>query len=234
MNRSVFVTGGNRGIGAAVAAAFAADGDKVAASHRTGSPPDGVLGVHADVTVPGQVEKALREAEAAHGPVEVVVANAGITRDRPALRMSDEQFEEVLSTNLTGAFATVRAALTSMLPARRGRVVLVSSALGFLGSPGQTNYASAKAGLVGMARSLAWELGDRGITVNVVAPGIIETDMTAPLSERRMEDLMRMTPLGRPGRVEEVVAAVRFLASEQASYITGAVLPVSGGIGMGH
>ncbi|MEU6084034.1 SDR family oxidoreductase [Streptomyces sp. NPDC047108] len=234
MNRSVFVTGGNRGIGAAVAAAFAAAGDKVAASHRSGIPPEGVLGVRADVTAPGEVEKALREAEAAHGPVEVVVANAGITRDRPALRMSDEHFEEVLRTNLTGAFATARAALKSMLPARRGRVILLSSALGFLGSPGQANYAASKAGLVGMARSLAWELGDRGITVNVVAPGIIKTDMTEPLSEKRMADLMRMTPLGRPGTVDEVVAAVRFLASEEAGYITGAVLPVSGGIGMGH
>ncbi|MEV6318580.1 SDR family oxidoreductase [Streptomyces sp. NPDC051776] len=233
MNRSVFVTGGNRGIGAAVAAAFTATGDKVAASHRSGGPPKGVLGVRADVTASGEVEKALREAEKAHGPVEVVVANAGITGDRPALRMSDEQFEEVLRTNLTGAFATARAALRSMLPARRGRIVLLSSALGFLGSPGQANYAASKAGLVGMARSLVWELGDRGVTVNVVAPGIIETDMTELLSEKRMAELMRMTPLGRPGRVDEVVAAVRFLASEEAGYITGAVLPVGGGIGMG-
>ncbi|MEV0977237.1 3-oxoacyl-ACP reductase FabG [Streptomyces sp. NPDC049915] len=233
MNRSVFVTGGNRGIGHAVARAFADDGDRVAVSHRTGSPPDGVLGVKADVTEPGALERALREAEAEHGPVEVLVANAGITRDTPMLRMTDEDFDDVLRTNLTGAFAAVRAAVRSMLPARRGRIVLVSSVLGFLGSPGQTNYAASKAALPGLARSLAWELGDRGITVNVVAPGIITTDMTATLSERRMSDVMRMTPLGRPGTVDDVVAAIRFLAGEEAGYITGAVLPVSGGLGMG-
>ncbi|ASU81878.1 3-oxoacyl-ACP reductase FabG [Nocardiopsis gilva YIM 90087] len=234
MNRSVFVTGGSRGIGLAVARAFAADGDKVAVCHRSGNPPEGLLGVKADVAEPAEVERAVREAEAEHGAVEVLVANAGITQDTPLLRMSDQQFGDVLATNLTGAFNAVRTAVRSMLPARRGRVVLLSSALGFLGAPGQTNYAASKAGLMGLARSLAWELGDRGITVNVVAPGIISTDMTAALSERRMDDVMRMTPLGRPGTVDEVVAAIRFLASEDASYITGAVLPVSGGLGMGH
>ncbi|CAM3658177.1 3-oxoacyl-[acyl-carrier-protein] reductase [Nocardiopsis rhodophaea] len=234
MNRSVFVTGGNRGIGLAVARAFAADGDKVAVCHRSGNPPEGLFGVTADVTKPTEVERAVREAEAEHGSVEVLVANAGITQDTPLLRMSDQQFEDVLATNLTGAFNTVRTAVRSMLPGRRGRVILLSSALGFLGAPGQTNYAASKAGLMGLARSLAWELGDRGITVNAVAPGIISTDMTAALSERRMDDVMRMTPLGRPGTVDEVVAAIRFLASEDASYITGAVLPVSGGLGMGH
>jgi len=237
MSRSVFITGGNRGIGLAVAKAFAADGDRVAVTHRGEGRPEGLpgalLAVRADVAAPGEVELALKEAETAHGPVEVVVANAGITRDGPMLRMSDEAFDEVIRTNLTGAFATVRAAVRSMLAERRGRVVLLSSALGFLGSPGQTNYAASKTGLLGLARSLVWEIGDRGITVNVVAPGIIDTGMTAALSAKRMEELMRMTPLGRPGSVDEVVAAVRFLAGESAGYITGAVLPVSGGIGMG-
>jgi 3-oxoacyl-[acyl-carrier protein] reductase len=234
MSRSVFVTGGNRGIGLAVARSFAAAGDRVAVTYRSGEPGEGLLCLKADVTVPEQVEGAMAEAEAAHGAVEVVVANAGITMDTPMLRMKESQFEEVLRTNLTGAFTTVRTAVRSMLPARKGRIILVSSALGFLGSPGQTNYAASKAGLLGLARSLAWELGSRNITVNLVAPGIIATDMTKPLSKSRMDDLMRMTPLGRPGTVDEVVAAVQFLASEGAGYVTGAVLPVSGGIGMGH
>lgn len=233
MNRSVFITGGNRGIGLATALAFAAAGDRVAVTHRSGEVPGSLLGLRADVTVPGEVEGALAAAEAAHGPVEVVVANAGITTDAPLLRMTDEQFENVLATNLTGAFRTVRAATRSMLLARRGRIVLLSSALGFLGAPGQTNYASSKTGLPGLARALVWELGGRGVTVNVVAPGIIATEMTAHLPERRMTDLMRMTPLGRPGTVDEVVAAICFLASDAASYITGAVLPVGGGLGMG-
>ncbi|MFB6818399.1 3-oxoacyl-ACP reductase FabG [Streptomyces sp. NPDC056347] len=234
MNRSVFVTGGSRGIGLAVARAFAEDGDKVAICHRSGASPEGLLGVKADVTQAAELEDALRTAEEAHGPVEVLVANAGITQDTPLLRMTDAAFDNVLRTNLTGAFAAVRAATRSMLRERRGRVILLSSALGFLGAPGQTNYAASKAALVGLARSLVWELGDRGITVNVVAPGIIATDMTASLSDRRMEDVMRMTPLARPGTVDEVVHAIRFLAGPGASYITGAVVPVSGGLGMGH
>lgn len=233
MSRSVFVTGGSRGIGLAVARAFAELGDRVAVCQRSGTAPEGVLALRADVTRPQEVARALQEAEAAHGPVEVLVANAGITRDVPLPRMTDEQFDEVLRTNLSGVFHTVRPAVRSMLPARRGRVILLSSALGFLGAPGQVNYAATKSGLLGLARSLVWELGARGITVNVVAPGIISTDMTAELSERRMAQLMGMTPLGRPGTTSEVVAAVRFLASEEASYITGAVLPVSGGLGMG-
>ncbi|MGW0752644.1 3-oxoacyl-ACP reductase FabG [Streptomyces sp. NPDC002587] len=233
MSRSVFVTGGNRGIGLAVARAMAADGDRVAVGHRTGTPPDGLLGVRCDVTDDASVRAAFAAVAAEQGPVEVLVANAGITRDTLLLRMDDATFDEVLETNLKGVFRTVRAAAGGMLAARRGRIVLVSSALGFLGSPGQTNYAAAKTALLGFARSLAWELGSRGITVNLVAPGIIDTDMTGGLTERRMKEVMGMTPLGRPGTAEEVAAAVRFLASEQAGYVTGAVLPVGGGIGMG-
>ncbi|SFW70671.1 3-oxoacyl-ACP reductase FabG [Amycolatopsis australiensis] len=233
MSRSVLITGGGRGIGLATARAFADDGEKVAITHRSGSAPPGVLGIHADVTVDGDLERAVEKAEAEHGPIEVLVANAGITADTLLPAMPPERFEEVLATNLTGAYRTVRAAIRGMLLARTGRVVLLSSALAFLGAPGQTNYAASKAGLAGLARSLAWEVGGRGITVNVVAPGIIDTDMTKPLPGPRMADLMRMTPLGRTGTAEEVAAAIRFLASPAASYITGAVLPVGGGLGMG-
>ncbi|MEL3944546.1 MULTISPECIES: SDR family oxidoreductase [Streptomyces] len=233
MSRSVFVTGGNRGIGLAVARAMAADGDRVAVGHRTGTPPEGFLGVRCEVTDEESVRAAFDTVAREQGPVEVLIANAGITRDTLLPRMDDAAFDEVLETNLKGVFRTVRAAAGGMLAARRGRIVLVSSALGFLGSPGQTNYAAAKTALLGFGRSLAWELGGRGVTVNLVAPGIIETDMTSALSERRMRQVMGMTPLGRPGTAEEVAAAVRFLASEQAGYVTGAVLPVGGGIGMG-
>ncbi|WP_017625863.1 3-oxoacyl-ACP reductase FabG [Nocardiopsis chromatogenes] len=233
MARSVFVTGGGRGIGLAVARAMAADGDRVAVGVRSGAAPDGLLGVACEVTDQASVEAAFAEVAERQGPVEVLVANAGITRDRLLPAMDDAAMEEVIQTNLTGVMRTVRAAAGGMLAARRGRVVLLSSALGFLGSPGQTNYAATKTGLLGFARSLAWELGSRGVTVNLVAPGIIDTDMTRGLSERRMRETMRMTPLGRTGTPEEVAAAVRFLASEEAGYITGAVLPVGGGIGMG-
>ncbi|MEU7163322.1 SDR family oxidoreductase [Streptomyces morookaense] len=233
MSRSVFVTGGNRGIGLAVARAMAADGDRVAIGHRTSAPPDGFLSVPCEVTDQESVTAALDTVAREQGPVEVLVANAGITRDTLLLRMDDASFDEVVDTNLKGVFRTVRACAGSMLAARRGRIVLVSSALGFLGSPGQANYAATKTALLGFARSLAWELGSRGITVNLVAPGIIDTDMTQVLSDRRMRDVMSMTPLGRTGTADEVAAAVRFLASEQAGYVTGAVLPVGGGIGMG-
>ncbi|MBB5119734.1 3-oxoacyl-ACP reductase [Streptomyces eurocidicus] len=233
MSRSVFITGGNRGIGLAVARAMAADGDRVAVGHRSGEPPEGFFGVRCEVTDPESVAAAFAAVTAEQGPVDVLVANAGITRDTLLLRMDDAAFDEVLATNLQGVFRTVRAAAGGMLAARGGRIVLMSSALGFLGSPGQANYAATKTALVGFARSLAWELGSRGVTVNVVAPGIIETDMTKQLTDRRMKDVMRMTPLGRPGTAEEVAAAVRFLAGESASYVTGAVLPVGGGIGMG-
>ncbi|MFH8345227.1 3-oxoacyl-ACP reductase FabG [Streptomyces sp. NPDC018045] len=233
MSRSVFITGGNRGIGLAIARAMAADGDRVAVGYRSGEPPEGLFGVRCEVTDPESVDAAFETVAAEQGPVEVLVANAGITRDTLLLRMSDEAFDDVLDTNLKGVFRTVRKAAGGMLAARRGRIVLLSSALGFLGSPGQANYAATKTALVGFARSLAWELGARGVTVNLVAPGIIDTAMTQELSDRRMRDVMRMTPLNRPGTPEEVAAAVRFLGSESAGYITGAVLPVGGGIGMG-
>ncbi|GAA3060975.1 3-oxoacyl-[acyl-carrier-protein] reductase [Streptomyces roseofulvus] len=233
MSRSVFITGANRGIGLAVARMMAADGDRVAVGHRGGDVPEGLLGVRCEVTDQSSVDEAFETVAREQGPVEVLVANAGITRDTLLLRMGDDTFDEVLDTNLRGVFRTVRAAASVMLAERRGRIVLLSSALGFLGSPGQTNYAATKTALLGFARSLAWELGPRGITVNLVAPGIIETDMTKDLSDRRMRDTMRMTPVGRPGTDREVAAAVRFLASEDAGYITGAVLPVGGGIGMG-
>ncbi|MFI8320951.1 SDR family oxidoreductase [Streptomyces sp. NPDC085529] len=233
MSRSVFITGANRGIGLAVARMMAADGDRVAVGHRGGDVPEGLLGVRCEVTDQSSVDEAFETVAREQGPVEVLVANAGITRDTLLLRMGDDTFDEVLDTNLRGVFRTVRAAASVMLAERRGRIVLLSSALGFLGSPGQTNYAATKTALLGFARSLAWELGARGITVNLVAPGIIETDMTKDLSDRRMRDTMRMTPVGRPGTDREVAAAVRFLASEDAGYITGAVLPVGGGIGMG-
>ncbi|GHF41967.1 beta-ketoacyl-ACP reductase [Streptomyces mashuensis] len=233
MTRSVFVTGGNRGIGLEIARAMAADGDRVAVGHRSGEPPEGLFGVRCEVTDQASVDAAFAAVAEHQGPVEVLVANAGITRDTLMLRMGDEAFDEVLDTNLKGVFRTVRAAAGGMIAGRRGRIVLVSSALGFLGSPGQTNYAATKTALLGLARSLAWEVGSRGVTVNLVAPGIIDTDMTRDLTDRRMRDVMRMTPLGRPGTAAEVAAAVRFLASDAAGYITGAVLPVGGGIGMG-
>jgi 3-oxoacyl-[acyl-carrier protein] reductase len=192
-----------------------------------------LFGVPCEVTDQRSVDAAFETIDREQGPVEVLVANAGITRDTLLLRMEDKAFDEVLDTNLRGVFRTVRAATSGMLAARRGRIVLLSSALGFLGSPGQTNYAATKTALLGLARSLAWEVGPRHITVNVVAPGIIDTDMTKQLTDRRMRDTMKMTPLGRPGTAQEVAAAVRFLASDAASYITGALLPVGGGIGMG-
>jgi 3-oxoacyl-[acyl-carrier protein] reductase len=233
MARSVFITGGNRGIGLAIARAMAADGDRVTVGYRTGEPPEGLSGVRCDVTDGASVTSALTEVTQVQGAPEVLVANAGITRDGLLMRTSDESFNDVVDTNLTGVVRTVRGALGGMLAARHGRVVLLSSALSFIGSPGQTNYAASKTGLIGFARSLVWELGSRGITVNVVAPGIIDTDMTKQLTDRRMRHTMSMTPLGRPGTADEVAAAARFLASDEASYITGSVLPVGGGIAMG-
>jgi 3-oxoacyl-[acyl-carrier protein] reductase len=234
VSRSVLVTGGNRGIGLAIARAFAEAGDKVAVTYRSGEPPEGLLGVKCDITDSEQVEQAFKEIEAAHGPVEVLVANAGITRDTLLLRMSDEDFTSVLDTNLTGTFRVVKRASKAMLRARKGRVVLISSVVGLLGSAGQANYAASKAGLVGFARSLARELGSRNITVNVVAPGFVDTDMTAVLSDERRAEIVSQVPLGRYASPAEIASAVRFLSSDEAAYITGAVIPVDGGLGMGH
>ena len=234
VSRSVLVTGGNRGIGLAIARAFAEAGDKVAVTYRSGEPPEGLLGVKCDITDSEQVEQAFKEIEAAHGPVEVLVANAGITRDTLLLRMSEEDFTSVLDTNLTGTFRVVKRASKAMLRARKGRVVLISSVVGLLGSAGQANYAASKAGLVGFARSLARELGSRNITINVVAPGFVDTDMTAVLSDERRAEIVSQVPLGRYASTAEIASAVRFLSSDEAAYITGAVIPVDGGLGMGH
>jgi 3-oxoacyl-[acyl-carrier protein] reductase len=234
MARSVLVTGGNRGIGKAIAEAFAAQGDQVAVTYRSGEPPEGFLGVRCDVTVPEDVERAFAEVEAAQGPVEVLVANAGITRDTLVLRMSDEDWDAVLDTNLTGSYRVVKRAAKGMLRLRRGRIVLVSSVVGLMGSPGQVNYAASKAGLVGIARSVTRELGGRGITANVVAPGFVATDMTDALPEDTRAAYVKAIPAARFAQADEVAAAVRFLASDAAAYISGAVLPVDGGLGMGH
>lgn len=234
MGRSVLVTGGNRGIGQAIAQAFAEVGDNVAITYRSGEPPPGYLAVRCDVTVPAEVDDAFDTIESTQGPVEVLVANAGITRDTLLLRMSEEDWSAVLETNLTGSFRVVKRGAKGMLRLKRGRIVLVSSVVGLLGSAGQVNYAASKAGLVGMARSLARELGSRSITTNVVAPGFVETDMTADLSEETRAGYVHSIPLGRFTTADEVAAVVRWLASDEAGYITGAVIPVDGGLGMGH
>ena len=234
MGRCVLVTGGNRGIERVIADAFADAGDKVAITYRSEQPPGHLHAVRCDVTKPEEVERAFADVEEAYGPVEVLVANAGIARDTLLLRMTDEEWSTVIDTNLTGAFRVARRAARGMLRLRRGRLVFVSSVVGLLGSAGQVNYAASKAGLVGMARSLARELGSRGITANVVAPGFVETAMTAELSEGKRAEYLRAIPLQRYASVEEVAAAVRWLASEEAGYITGAVIPVDGGLGMGH
>lgn len=234
MPRSVLVTGGNRGIGLAIARALAADGDAVAITYRSGEPPDGLLGVRCDVTDTASVDAAFTEVEAAQGPVEVLVANAGVTRDQLLMRMSDDDFGLVLDTNLTGAFRCVRRAAKGMIRARRGRIVLISSVVGLYGGPGQVNYAASKAGLIGLARSVTRELGSRGITANVVAPGFIETDMTAELPQDRRDAYVKAVPAGRFAQPEEVAGVVRFLASDAATYISGSVIPVDGGLGMGH
>ena len=234
MSRSVLVTGGNRGIGLAIARAFAEIGDAVTITHRAGEPPDGLAGVRCDVTDPISVDAAFAQVEADQGRVEVLVANAGITRDTLLLRMSDDDFTSVVDTNLAGAFRVAKQAARGMLRARRGRIVLISSVVGLLGSPGQVNYAASKAGLVGMARSIARELGSRGVTANVVAPGFVESDMTAELTPERRDEILRGIPLGRYASADEVARVVRWVASDEAAYITGAVIPVDGGLGMGH
>jgi 3-oxoacyl-[acyl-carrier protein] reductase len=234
LSRCVLVTGGNRGIGLAIAKGFAANGDKVAITYRSGEVPEGLFGVKCDVTSAEDVERAFGEIEAQHGPVEVLVANAGITRDTLLLRMSDEDFTAVLDTNLVGSFRVAKRASKGMLRLKRGRIVLISSVVGLSGSAGQANYAASKAGLVGFARSVAREIGSRGITCNVVAPGFVETDMTAVLSDDRKKEILKQVPLNRYASVDEIAGVVRFLASEDAAYITGAVIPVDGGLGMGH
>lgn len=234
MSRSALVTGGNRGIGLAIARRLAADGDKVMITSRSGEDVAGLSVARCDVRDLASVDAAFTAAEAAHGPVEVLVASAGITRDQLLALMSEDDFGAVLDTNLTGAYRVAKRAVRGMIRMRRGRIVFISSVVGLLGSGGQANYAASKAGLVGMARSLARELGTRSITVNVVAPGFVDTDMTAALPEDRRAGILASVPLGRLASADEVAAAVAFLASADAGYITGAIIPVDGGLGMGH
>ncbi len=233
--QAVLVTGGNRGIGLAIARDFAAAGHDVVITHRSGEPPEGLRGVRCDVTDTASVDRAFGEAEEILGrPVEVLVANAGITKDGLLMRMSDEDFDAVLDTNLTGAFRCARRAVKGMIRARSGRIVLISSVVGLLGGAGQTNYAASKAGLVGLARSITREVGSRGITANVVAPGFIETEMTEQLSEDLRTTYLAGIPAGRFASAQEVAAVVRWVAGPDAGYVSGAVIPVDGGLGMGH
>src|SRR5512135_3504646 len=234
MSRSVLVTGGNRGIGLAIARRLAAGGDSVTVTSRSGDPVEGLSVVRCDVRDPASVDEAFKAAEAEHGPVEVLVANAGVTRDQLLALMSEDDFGAVLDTNLTGAYRVARRAVRGMMRMRRGRLIFISSVVGLYGSAGQSNYAASKAGLVGLARSLARELGSRGITSNVVAPGFVDSDMTANLSEERKAAILGAVPLGRYAVPAEVAATVAFLAGPDAAYITGAVIPVDGGLGMGH
>ncbi|MBM0279767.1 3-oxoacyl-ACP reductase FabG [Micromonospora tarensis] len=234
MARTVLVTGGNRGIGLAIAQAFAKQGDRVAVTHRSGEAPDGLFGVRADVTDTESIDAAFTAVEAELGPVEVLVANAGMTADTLLLRMTEEQFTGVLDTNLTGAFRVAKRASGKMLRAKWGRMIFISSVVGLAGGAGQVNYAASKAGLVGVARSITRELGSRNITANVVAPGFIDTDMTAGLSEDRKAEIRKSIPAGRMASPDEVAGVVTWLASDSAGYVSGAVIPVDGGLGMGH
>ncbi|MET7667962.1 3-oxoacyl-ACP reductase FabG [Micromonospora luteifusca] len=234
MARTVLVTGGNRGIGLAIAQAFAKQGDRVAVTHRSGEAPDGLFGVRADVTDAASIDAAFAAVEAELGPVEVLVANAGMTADTLLLRMSEEQFTGVVDTNLTGAFRVAKRASGKMLRAKWGRMIFISSVVGLAGGAGQVNYAASKAGLVGVARSITRELGSRNITANVVAPGFIDTDMTAGLPDDRKAEILKSIPAGRMASPDEVAAVVTWLASDSAGYVSGAVIPVDGGLGMGH
>lgn len=232
--RTVLITGGNRGIGFSIAETFIAQGHRVAVTARSGEGPKGSMTVVADVTDGESLDRAVAEVEAALGPIEVLVANAGITKDMLLLRMTDEDFETVIDTNLTGSFRVVKRAIKSMIKQRFGRVIFISSVVGLYGSPGQINYSSSKSALVGFARSLTRELGSRGITANVIAPGFIETDMTAALPEEQQAEYKSNIPAGRFAQPSEVASAVAWLASDDAAYISGAVIPVDGGLGMGH
>lgn len=234
MSRVVLITGGSRGIGLATARRFAALGDKVAVTYNSSPPPEDVFGVECDVSNAASVDAAFAQVEAHFGPVEILVSNAGVTKDMLLLRMSDDDFSSVIDTNLSGAYRVAKRATQGMLRARRGRIIFVGSVVGLLGSAGQANYAAAKAGLIGLSRSLARELASRSITVNVVAPGPVETDMIAALSDDRRSALTQAVPLGRMASPDEIAGTIAFLASDDAAYITGAVLPVDGGLGMGH
>lgn len=233
-DRTVLVTGGNRGIGRAIAEEFIALGYRVAVTVRSGEGPTGSLSVKADVTDSESIDSAIAEVEEKLGPIEILVANAGITKDTLLMRMTDEEFEDVINTNLTGVFRVLKRATKGMIKARFGRVILIGSVVGLLGSAGQVNYSSAKSALVGMARSVTRELGARGITANVVAPGFIDTDMTAELPEEQQAEYKKRIPAGRFAAPSEVAKAVAWLASDDAAYISGAVIPVDGGLGMGH
>jgi len=234
MTRVILVTGGSRGIGLATARRFAAQGDNVAVTYNTTKPEGDFLAVKCDVTKQEDVDRAFDEVESVLGPVEVLVSNAGITKDGLLLRMKEADFESVINANLTGAYRVCKRATHTMLRARKGRIVLVSSVVGLLGQAGQANYAASKAGLVGLARSLARELGSRNITINVVAPGPVDTDMTRALGEDKLAAFANVVPLGRIATPEEIAGVIAFLASDDAAYITGAIIPVDGGLGMGH
>jgi 3-oxoacyl-[acyl-carrier protein] reductase len=234
LSRVVVVTGGNRGIGAAIAEGFLALGDKVIVFSRSGQAPSGATGIACDVSNTESVEAAFDKVEADFGVAEVVVANAGVTKDTLLMRMTDEDIDVVLNTNLFGAIRIARRASKSMLKQRRGRIIFIGSVVGLLGSAGQVNYSASKSGLVGAARSIARELGGRGITANVIAPGFVDTDMTAVLSEDQKKSIVANVPLGRYASTSEIAGVATFLASDAASYITGALIPVDGGLGMGH
>ena len=234
MSRVVLITGGSRGIGRAVAKRFAALGDRVAVTYNSTPPSDDVLAIKCDVTNADDVQRAFDEVESKLGGVEILVSNAGITKDGLLLRMKETDFTDVIDANLTGTFRVCKRATQTMLRARKGRMILVSSVVGLLGQAGQANYAASKAGLVGFARSLARELGSRGITVNVVAPGPVDTDMTRSLGEEKLAAFAELVPLGRIASADEIAGVITFLASQDAAYITGAVIPVDGGLGMGH
>ena len=233
VGRTVLVTGGNRGIGLAIAQAFAANGDRVAVTHRGRGAPEGLFGVQCDVTSAEEVDTAFSAVELEYGPVEVLVSNAGTTDDTLLLRMSEESFTGVVDANLTGAYRVAKRAAPGMLKARRGRMIFISSVVALVGAPGQANYAASKAGLIGLARSIARELGSRSITANVIAPGFIDTDMTAAMTDARRDEVLANVPLKRYGGAEEIAGTALYLASDAAAYVTGVVLPVDGGIGMG-